>query len=95
MKTVNHMLASLSLDSMGRVILSGELIEQLQNYDDTLFAAGTNYRCGGTANGGCTNTRCEGSVNGSCTNQMHCGSSANAFNCQSPVAELPSNSGCA
>lgn len=95
MKNSSLILDCLSLDSMGRVILSSELIEQLQRYEDSMLAAGTNYRCGGTANGGCTNTRCEGSVNGSCTNQMHCGSSANAFNCQSPVAELPSNSGCA
>lgn len=87
-------LSDLSLDEMGRVILSADLLERIQDCDSQLTAAGSNYNCGGTANGGCTNTRCNDSLNGTCTNLMTCGSSANSFNCKSPLSEFPINSGC-
>ena len=95
MSNLQFALRDLALDNFGRVVLTDGLIEKIENYDTDLSAGGTNTSCGGTANGGCSNNRCDGSVNASCTNQITCRSSANGFNCQSPVAELPSNSNCA
>lgn len=89
------MLDELSLDKFGRVILDDRIMVLLDYDEEQTLSGGSNYRCGGTANGGCTNTRCEGTFNGSCTNQMHCTNSANLTSCQSPVAEVPTNSGCA
>jgi hypothetical protein len=82
------------VDNVGRVILTDAALRLFEENDHFLSAGGTNWRCNGTANGGCSNTQCDGSMNASCTNQMTCQNSANSFSCQGPAIEPPTNTGC-
>jgi len=92
----NQILVSdLKIDNMGRVILTDAILRLIEEHEQILSAGGTNWRCNGTANGGCSNTQCDGSVNASCTNSMTCKNSANGFSCQSGAIEPPFNTGCA
>jgi len=88
-------LSSVSLDRLGRVVLSEALLDHIERYDAVLSAAGYNTSCGNTVNGGCTNGSCNGTANGSCSNQVSCTSSANLYTCKSNAIEPPTNSGCA
>lgn len=90
----NIRLDELSLDNLGRVILSDAIIEQLEKCENLLFSGGANLNCGGSANGGCSNARCDGSLNGSCTNSMSCTSAANMLACQNPDDGVPVNRSC-
>ena len=84
---------TLSLDLLGRVILSDSLLEQIERCDQALLAGGSNTRCGGTVNSSCVNGACNGTLNGSCTNQATCQQAANTFYCKGAAAEIP-NTGC-
>lgn len=82
---------TLSLDDLGRVVLSDSMLEQIEGCDQALLAGGTNTRCGGTANSSCVNSACNGTLNGSCTNQVTCQESANTFYCRGAAAEVPTD----
>lgn len=85
---------NLSLDELGRAVLSDEIIKLIEDNDKLLSAGGTNWRCNGTANGACSNAQCNESMNASCSNQSTCSGSANMYACQSPEAGIPVNSSC-
>jgi len=88
-------MSDLSLDSLGRVVLSDELLEQIDRTVAIIAGEGSNTSCGGSANGSCTNGSCGSSVNGSCTNAASCNGSANLYTCKGNAIEPPTNSGCA
>jgi hypothetical protein len=88
------MLNTLQIDNLGRIILTDDIINLIEDHDQLISSGGTNWRCNGTANGSCSNALCSESLNGSCTNQSACGSSANAFSCQNPDVSIPTNSNC-
>ncbi|MEA3060337.1 MAG: hypothetical protein QOJ94_118 [Sphingomonadales bacterium] len=75
-------LANVRLDSLGRVQLSDELLEQIEELSCELSAGGENLNCP-TTNGGCTNIICNDSVNFWCTNEVQCYTVWN-FGCNSP-----------
>lgn len=76
-------LNGLSLDEFGRVVLSDDLLDQIEDCT-AILSAGANSQCTGSANGSCTNISCGNSSNGWCTNTIHCSGSSNATSCQRP-----------
>lgn len=85
----------LSLDRLGRVVLSDNMLHQIEAHDHTRLVGGSNTKCGGTANSSCVNSACNGTLNGSCTNQITCQQAANTFYCKGNEAGVPTNTGCA
>lgn len=73
-------LDSFALDSLGRVILSDELLDRVRGEVISPLAGGyTNeFYCSGTWNGSCSNlTSCGSSSNAGCTNNFECRGSSN------------------
>lgn len=67
----------LSLDALGRVVLSDELLDGIDAGDGMVAGGGdppSNFQCHDptTANDHCSNTSCDGSANFACTNQWGC-----------------------
>jgi hypothetical protein len=84
-------ISAMTLDELGRVVLSDAMLERVEKHDQLLSAGGSNLQCGGSTNGSCTNSACSGSTNGSCTNQITCGASSNSSSC---FVENQLNNGC-
>lgn len=80
--TIN--LEGLVLDEFGRVALSDELLDGIQDWEGLLSAGGLNGACGGSINNNsCSNALCRNSTNSECNNQSDCSGTFNG-NCQSP-----------
>lgn len=82
--------ALLSLDELGRVVLSDEMLMQIQDCSEIL-SSGANWSCNGTTNSSCTNNNCGNSTNGSCTNNWVCPGTTNSQQC---IIESQLNNGC-
>ena len=77
---------SLGLDDLGRVVLSDDLLDAVDQCDH-IVSAGANTECGGySSNASCTNYSCGGSSNGWCTNTLQCDGTANYLYCRNDVS---------
>ena len=80
MKDLIVELSQLSLDEDGRVVLSDDVLEELEKFAQICIAGGSNGTCGGSTNSTCSNTFCSGSTNSTCSN-ISCGRARNQSRC--------------
>lgn len=71
----------LALDHLGRVILTDDILDQLDTTSEVL-SAGANQSCSGSTNGTCSNGACGQSTNGFCSNTFACNEASNTRFCQ-------------
>jgi hypothetical protein len=74
---------TLGLDTLGRVVLSDDILERIEDCPH-IVSAGANTGCP-PSNTGCTNNPCPGSMNTWCTNLSGCDATMNTFYCRNEV----------
>lgn len=80
----------LSLDPLGRIVLSDDLLDEIKESDGILDAGANSLNCHGSTNLDCTNTgACTSTTNHLCTNANFCLGSSNISSCGYEQAEIP------
>jgi uncharacterized protein (DUF983 family) len=75
-------LSTITLDEIGRAVLSDDILSEIEALVDVPSAGGLNGYCPGSSNGSCFNTYCNVSSNGAnCTNQIECNDAKNFRSC--------------
>lgn len=68
----------LGLDPLGRVVLTDDILDTIDESVHIVSAGANSESCQGTSNGSCTNsTWCSDTSNGWCTNSLSCSGSGN------------------
>lgn len=80
---INFVLGNLSLDAMGRVAISDELLEQIDSLELVISSGGSDEGCPQMNSGSCFNTtECSGMINSDyCSNYYSCWDATNRHYC--------------
>lgn len=75
---MGSLLEGLTLDALGRIVLSDDKLAHIENSIEPVPSAGG-------SNAKCTNGPCSGTTNGTCSNAPDCSGSHNNFCVDSPI----------